>query len=194
MNLNNRFVFAVFLVLFISTVNGQSSFNRAGLVNRLIEIKYSSELYLIVNGKVENKKDTALAVYNLLRWKIDGLIYQLSADIISDNSPKRLKLLNKWCIVQPEILDLNDKFKKSRYTDQYVIQLNDIDTLYRKHIILFDLSKRSLNLTTNVFYLIKDSWSVIKGLSDMKTQKTMALVQILDQTRLSNPMDLLKLK
>jgi hypothetical protein len=194
MNLHNRFVFAVFLVLLISTVNGQSSFSRAGLVNRLIEIKYSCELYLIVNGKVENKKDTALAVYNLLRWKIDGLIYQLSADIISDNSPKRLKLLNKWCIVQPEILDLNDKFKKSRYTDQYVLQLNDIDTLYRKHIILFDLSKRSLNLTTNVFYLIKDSWSVIKGLSDMKTQKTMALVQILDQTRLSNPMDLLKLK
>jgi hypothetical protein len=194
MNLNNRFVFAVFLVLFISTVNGQSSFNRAGLVNRLIEIKYSSELYLIVNGKVENKKDTALAVYNLLRWKIDGLIYQLSADMISDNSPKRLKLLNKWCIAQPEILALNDKFKKSSYTDQYVLQLNDIDTLYRKHIILFDLNKRSLNLTTNVFYLIKDSWSVIKGLSDMKTQKTMALVEILDQTRLSNPMDLLKLK
>ena len=115
MNLNNKFVFAVFLVLLISTVNGQSSFNRAGLVNRLIEIKYSSELYLIVNGKVENKKDTALAVYNLLRWKIDGLIYQLSADMISDNSPKRLKLLNKWCIVQPEIFALNDKFKKSRY-------------------------------------------------------------------------------
>lgn len=194
MSLNNRFVFAVFLVLLISTVNGQSSFNRAGLVNRLIEIKYSSELYLIVNGKVENKKDTALAVYNLLRWKIDGLIYQLSADMISDNSPKRLKLLNKWCIAQPEILDLNDKFKKSRYTDQYVLQLNDIDSLYRKYIILFDLSKRSLNLTTNVFYLIKDSWSVIKGLSDIKTQKTMALVEILDQTRLSNPMDLLKLK
>ena len=194
MNLNNKFVFAVFLVLLISTVNGQSSFNRAGLVNRLIEIKYSSELYLIVNGKVENKKDTALAVYNLLRWKIDGLIYQLSADMISDNSPKRLKLLNKWCIVQPEIFALNDKFKKSRYTGQYVLQLNDIDTLYRKHIILFDLNKRSLNLTTNVFYLIKDSWSVIKGLSDMKTQKTMALVEILDQTRLSNPMDLLKLK
>jgi hypothetical protein len=51
---------------------------------------------------------------------------------------------------------------------------------------------RNINLTTNVFYLIKDSYSLIKGLSDLKTQKTMALVDMLDQMRLASPQDLLK--
>ena len=51
---------------------------------------------------------------------------------------------------------------------------------------------RNINLTTNVFYLIKDSYSIIKGLSDLKTQKTMALVDILDQMRLASPQELLK--
>jgi hypothetical protein len=52
--------------------------------------------------------------------------------------------------------------------------------------------RRNINLTTNVFYLIKDSYSIIKGLSDLKTQKTMALVDILDQMRLASPQELLK--
>jgi hypothetical protein len=51
---------------------------------------------------------------------------------------------------------------------------------------------KNINLTTNVFYLIKDSYSIIKGLSDLKTQKTMALVDILDQMRLASPQELLK--
>jgi hypothetical protein len=51
---------------------------------------------------------------------------------------------------------------------------------------------KNINLTTNVFYLIKDSYSIIKGLSDLKTQKTMAIVDILDQMRLASPQELLK--
>ena len=51
---------------------------------------------------------------------------------------------------------------------------------------------KNINLTTNVFYLIKDSYSLIKGLSDLKTQKTMALVEMLDQMRLSSPQEILK--
>jgi hypothetical protein len=54
------------------------------------------------------------------------------------------------------------------------------------------LQNRNINLTTNVFYLIKDSYSLIKGLSDLKMQKTMALVDILDQMRLTSPQELLK--
>jgi len=38
-----------------------------------------------------------------------------------------------------------------------------------------------------VFYLIKDSYSIIKGLSDLKTSKTMAIVELLDHTRLLSP-------
>ena len=51
---------------------------------------------------------------------------------------------------------------------------------------------KNINLTTNVFYLIKDSYCIIKGLSDLKTQKTMAIVDILDQMRLASPQELLK--
>jgi hypothetical protein len=46
---------------------------------------------------------------------------------------------------------------------------------------------KTLNLTTNVFYLLKDSYTIIKGMSDMKTQKTMALIELLDHTRLLSP-------
>ena len=51
---------------------------------------------------------------------------------------------------------------------------------------------KNINLTTNVFYVLKDSYSFIKGLGDLKTQKTQALVEILDQIRLASPQELLK--
>jgi hypothetical protein len=194
MHFNKKTILSFLLIISIPSVYGQPSFTRAGLVNRLIEIKYSTELYLIINGKLENKKDTALAVYNLMRWKVDGLVYQIAADMITANSNKALKQLNSWCTLQPEVLMLNTAASKNKRIQQYMLQLNDIDAHYRKYVITLADSNRSLNLTTNVFYLIKDSWSVVKGLSDMKTQKTMALVELLDQTRLSNPIDLLKLK
>ena len=194
MQFNKKTILSFLLIISIPSVYGQPSFTRAGLVNRLIEIKYSTELYLIINGKLENKKDTALAVYNLMRWKVDGLVYQIAADMITANSNKPLKQLNSWCTLQPEVLILNTAAPKNKRIQQYTLQLSDIDAHYRKYVITLADSNRSLNLTTNVFYLIKDSWSVVKGLSDMKTQKTMALVELLDQTRLSNPIDLLKLK
>jgi hypothetical protein len=48
-----------------------------GLMSRLIEIKYSTELYLSTQIKNETnsaKKDSALALYNTMRWKMDGFI------------------------------------------------------------------------------------------------------------------------
>jgi hypothetical protein len=44
-----------------------------------------------------------------------------------------------------------------------------------------------------VFYLIKDSYSVVKGLSDLKTQKTMALIELLDHMRLLSAGDVVKM-
>jgi len=38
-----------------------------------------------------------------------------------------------------------------------------------------------------VFYLLKDSYTIIKGLSDLKTRKTMAIVEMLDHARLLGP-------
>ena len=72
-----------------------------GLLTRLIEIKYSSELYLSSALKVAGKdggesRDSALAIYNTLRWKVDGLVYQLSGDLVAANSPRKMRLLNEW--------------------------------------------------------------------------------------------------
>ena len=65
-----------------------------GLMSRLIEIKYSTELYLTTQIKNETnpaKKDSALALYNTMRWKVDGFVYQLSSVLITKNNPKVFK-------------------------------------------------------------------------------------------------------
>jgi len=190
-----------------------------GLFQRLIKIKYSSELYLITKAKESNRLnrpeilDSALAVYNTIRWNLDGLVYQLSGDLVAANSPKKYKQINQWC--------LNNK---AAVTSAAAAQsLKSIESLYELYLPSFSLisemsgynglhldtkltesiaqnnpvqninqQSKNINLTTNVFYLIKDSYSIIKGVSDLKTQKTMALVDILDQMRLASPQELLK--
>ena len=185
----------VLLVMFVSAAEAQPGQTPAkGLINRLIEIKYTSELYLsdkIGSAKKEtavNKEhsDSALAIYNTLRWKIDGLIYELSADMIAANSPRSMRLLNEWCLVQPS--DMRNARSNNKRIKNYTSALNEIEELYRTNILSRFYSKaKTVNLSTNVFYLLKDSYTIIKGLSDMKTQKTMALVELLDNTRLLSP-------
>jgi hypothetical protein len=177
--------------------------NRAaaqGLLTRLIEIKYSSELYLGAKLKQsasnEAGKDSALAIYNTLRWKVDGLVYQLSGDMVAANSPRKMRLLNKWCLQQPEALIVTNtnKSNKNKTIQTYTIALKEIDAIYRTQIAnpVYAQTK-NINLTTNVFYLLKDSYTIIKGFSDMKTEKTMALIELLDHTRLLPPGEITKL-
>jgi hypothetical protein len=173
-----------------------------GLLTRLIEIKYTAELYLSsaikqVGNKNDGKdgegsvganaKDTALAIYNTLRWKVDGLVYQISGDMVAANSPRKMRLLNEWCLQQPEALMVanTNESNKNKSIQTYTLALKEIDEIYRTQIAnpMYAQTK-NINLTTNVFYLLKDSYTIIKGLSDMKTQKTMALIELLDHTRL----------
>ena len=78
--------------------------DKPGLFQRLIKIKYSSELNLIIKAKEAAKLnkpeivDSALALYNTIRWKLDGLVYQLSGDLVAANSPKKYKQINQWCL------------------------------------------------------------------------------------------------
>jgi hypothetical protein len=176
-----------------------------GLLTRLIEIKYNAELYLSsaikqVGSKNDGKdgqgsvgtnaKDTALAIYNTLRWKVDGLVYQISGDMVAANSPRKMRLLNEWYLQQPEVLMVANinKSNKNKSIQTYILALKEIDEIYRTQIAnpMYAQTK-NINLTTNVFYLLKDSYTIIKGLSDMKTQKTMALIELLDHTRLLSP-------
>ena len=159
-----------------------------GLMSRLIEIKYGTELYLTTELKRESKsdrKDSALALYNTIRWKLDGFVYQLSSDLIIQNSPKAFKQLDAWCYAQD-----NSVFNlaSNKLIVQLVANFAEIAALYQTRIApkLYK-QKKSLNLTTNVFYLLKDSYTIIKGLSELKTRKTMAIVEMLDHARLLSP-------
>ncbi len=164
-----------------------------GLMSRLIEIKYSTELYLTTQIKNETKpakKDSALALYNTMRWKVDGFVYQLSSELITKNSPKVFKQLDTWCYAQKE-----PALNVASYPliDAHVESFAAIDALYQTQIAPTLYNKpKTLNLTTNVFYLLKDSYSIIKGLSDLKTRKTMAIVELLDHSRLLSPGEVMK--
>ena len=185
-------------IVFMISSSSEAAF-APGLFQRLIKIKYSSELYLITKAKESNRLnrpetlDSALAVYNTIRWNLDGLVYQLSGDLVAANSPKKYQQINQWC--------LNNKAAVTSAAAAH--SLESIESLCELHLSSFSLineipeeesqqGTRNINLTTNVFYLIKDSYSIIKGLSDLKTQKTMAIVDILDQMRLASPQELLK--
>jgi hypothetical protein len=164
-----------------------------GLMSRLIEIKFSTELYLttqIKNETNQNKKDSAFAIYNTMRWKVDGFVYQLSSALITKNSPKVFKQIDAWCYEQKEVkLDVARHQNISPHIENFA----EIDSLYQNQIAptLYKQPK-SLNLTTNVFYLLKDSYSIIKGLSDLKSRKTMAIVELLDHARLLSPGEIMK--
>ena len=198
----------VILVLMLGNFNNKAA--AQGLLTRLIEIKYTAELYLSsaikqVGSKNDGKdgegsvganaKDSALAIYNTLRWKVDGLVYQISGDMVAANSPRKIRLLNEWCLQQPEVLmvaNINES-NKNKSIQTYTLALKEIDEIYRTQIAnpMYAQTK-NINLTTNVFYLLKDSYTIIKGLSDMKTQKTMALIELLDHTRLVSPGEVAK--
>ena len=198
----------VILVLMLGNFNNKAA--AQGLLTRLIEIKYTAELYLSsaikqVGSKNDGKdgegsvganaKDSALAIYNTLRWKVDGLVYQISGDMVAANSPRKMRLLNAWCLQQPELLtvaNINES-NKNKSIQTYTRALREIDAIYRTQIAnpMYAQTK-NINLTTNVFYLLKDSYTIIKGLSDMKTQKTMALIELLDHTRLVSPGEIAK--
>jgi hypothetical protein len=164
----------------------QPSFNQ-GLLSKLIEIKYTSELYLSSAIKQGLSKDSALANYNTLRWKLDGFVYQLSADMIAANSPRKMILLNSWCLEES-----NDKISKKKI-QVYTKALTEIENFYENQILppLYKNDKK-INLSTNVFYLLKDSYTIVNGISNMKTEKTMALIELLDHTRLLSPGELAK--
>ena len=182
--------FVMMLVLNCGAAQAQT---QHGIMSRLIEIKYSTELYLTTQIKNETnlaKKDSALALYNTMRWKVDGFVYQLSSVLITKNSPKVFKQIDTWCYAQKEPA-LN--IESNRNILAHVESFAAIDALYQNRIVsrLYNQPK-SLNLTTNVFYLLKDSYTIIKGLSDLKTRKTMAIVELLDHARLLSPGEVAK--
>jgi hypothetical protein len=208
------FILGVFAVGAARAQPQQPSYNQ-GLLSKLIEIKYTSELYLSSALKQGSNKDSALSNYNTLRWKLDGFVYQLSADMIAANSPRKMILLNAWCLEErnnerneSDVSDVSGELKKSNQRNDfdktnksrkkkiqvYTQALNEIENFYQNQILppLYKKDK-TINLSTNVFYLLKDSYTIVNGISNMKTEKTMALIELLDHTRLISPGELMKM-
>jgi hypothetical protein len=188
----NKIIIGLVMLLVLNSGGAQAQ-TRQGLLSRLIEIKYSTELYLTTQIKNETnpqKKDSALAIYNTMRWKVDGFVYQLSSTLFTKNSPKVFKQMDTWCFAQKETkLNITSNQNIQAYTASFA----EIDALYQNQIVPTLYNKpKTLNLTTNVFYLLKDSYSIIKGLSDLKTSKTMAIVELLDHARLLSPGEVVK--
>jgi hypothetical protein len=106
--------------------------------------------------------------------------------MIAANSPRKMILLNAWC------LEKSNKNNKKKI-QVYVNALREIENIYQNQILpSLYRNDKTINLTTNVFYLLKDSYTIVNAISDMKTQKTMALIELLDHTRLLNPGELVK--
>jgi len=188
----NKIIIGLVMMLVLNYGAAQAQ-PQQGLMNRLIEIKYSTELYLTTQLKNETnpaKKDSALALYNTMRLKVDGFVYQLSSVLITKNSPKVFKQMDAWCYAEIEpSLNLASNQKIAAHVESYA----EIDALYQSQIVAKLYSQpKTLNLTTNVFYLLKDSYTIIKGLSDLKTRKTMAIVEMLDHARLLSPVEVEK--
>jgi hypothetical protein len=75
----------------------------------------------------------------------------------------------------------------------YTNALIEIENFYQNQILHpFYKNNKAINLSTNVFYLLKDSYTIVNGISNMKTEKTMALIELLDHTRLLSPAELAK--
>jgi hypothetical protein len=184
----NKIMIGIVAILLLDSGSAQAQ-SKQGLMSRLIEIKYSTELYLTSEIR-SDRKDSALALYNTMRWKVDGFVYQLSSTLITKNSPKVFKQIDTWCYAQKKSI-IN--IASNRNIAAHVVSFAEIDALYQTQIAptLYKQPK-SLNLTTNVFYLLKDSYSIIKGLSDLKTRKTMAIVELLDHVRLLSPGEVAK--
>lgn len=186
---NNTILLKVLLGILLFTIHSTAQAQtQQGFMSRLLQIKYSAELYLsheIKKGSTPNAMDTALANYNTIRWQVDGLVYQLSSAMIMQNSPAILRQLDAWSYGQNE----------NKAIKNYVSQLKAMEKIYQENIEpkIYPGSTRTLNLTTNVFYLLKDSYTIVKGLSDLKTRKVMALVELLDHTRLMGPGELVKM-
>ena len=179
------FVLGIFVLGTVGAAQAQPPTPPRGFMSRLIEIKYSTELYLSQalkkeNGKSQSAIDSTMAIYNTLRWKVDGLVYQLSAEMIARNSPALLRNLDAWSYGE------KSEMGSIRH---YVASIREIEQLYKEAVkpAIYTIHNRTLNLTTNVFYLLKDSYSIVKGLSDLKTRKVMALVELLDHVRLMGP-------
>ena len=156
-----KILFPLLLSLCLLNMQAQEVSGPKGIINRLVEIKYSTELYLTIHAKNSNTKDSALAIYNLIRWQVDGFVMQLSADMIAANSPKKLTQLNKWCLANNSLL--NPLINKHRSVQFYATQFAQIDKSYQSLLfsnVSFQHKTANFKAVENINFEIKKGQTV----------------------------------
>lgn len=164
------------------TSNTADRFYPSHVMDRLIQIKYQTELMLMT--ATPTQKDSALVVYNTIRWHLDGLVYAVATDMIAKNNTKAYRILQD--------LSLYDITLKEKHPYQWLEkQWQVLNTVFDEKVLQVS-NQKNINLTTNVFYIIKDSWSFLEGIQKIKSDRIKTIMDLLDQTRLSPPLLILK--
>ena len=164
-----------------------------GLVSQLVELKYFTEAYMskIVTDttKTRLQKDSALINYNDVRIQADRIIYQLTADMIENNSVKIYTGLNKYYTKHPfsENVDVHENILR------YVLAFKDLDDCFKKNINP-DIQRLRADLISaaTILSVVNTSWTILKGVREQRGKKVDGLIELLNNLRLNSPAELLK--
>lgn len=155
-----------------------------GMISQLVEIKYSSEAYLshvLEDGSIsDEEKLTALRNYNEVRIQIDRIIYQLSADMRTNNSIKTYKRLNKYYRSHK----FSDSVDVKKCYENYAYALAKAYGTYKEKI---NPDKKSFIEIDSVLALAEFGWTIIKDIHEMRGNKVDGIVEILNNLRLNPP-------
>ena len=164
-----------------------------GLVSQLVELKYVTEGYLfIISGdtaKTRMQKDSALINYNDVRIQADRIIYQLTAEMLENNSVKIYARLNKY-------------YAKHRFSETggadgtimpYVLAFKDLCNSYKTNILPGkERIKADLISAATMLSVVNTSWTILKGVREQHGKKVDGIIEILNNLRLNAPTELSK--
>lgn len=96
-------IIIVCIIIFSVNNNAQGNpdtYKKLGIISRLVEIKHISEANLISvlndTQNTQDEKNITIKNYNIIRFYLDRIIFQLISDMETANSAKIFKKLNVY--------------------------------------------------------------------------------------------------
>lgn len=163
-----------------------------GLIDQLVEIKYNAEwrMSLVLNdttSKDYQQKDK-LNVYNELRILVDGILYQMSADMQERNSTKVFRRLNKHY----KSHNLSQSMGAKKTFNEYTFALKKV---YEKYIELVSGVKNNSEVAEIAEAFVPGAelgWTIYKDTYGMRKEKVEGILVILGSLRLASHLELTK--
>ena len=198
--IQNHLIMKKFLFIFI--LIGGSAFKchatdkdpvNLGLVSQLVEIKYITEAYLskIVadSDKSSAQKDSALIRYNDVRIQVDRIIFQLTADMVANNSVKIYRRLNGYYAKHR----LSETEGAGGAVLMYAMAFRDLHGSYQTNIFPGKPGLRAeLISASTILSVASTGWTILKGIREQRGKKVDGIVELLNNLRLNPPAELLK--